>query len=247
VVLLAASLYAQNAEEIVRASRDRIQADSVYTRSTMILAPKNGQPTERVIEQFSKDGPRGNRVLIVFHEPRSVAGTRFLTMENPGREDDRWIFLPERGRVQRIAAADGSKSFVGTDFSNDDISSSDRDAGLDTHSLLREEDLGGNPCYVIQSVPKDSSYQYSKMVQWIDKNSRVCHKIELYDKRNVLVKTLEILKLEDKDGRLSPMQTRMTTHAAGTYTQINVDLIRYDAPIPEGFFTQEYLATGRSR
>jgi hypothetical protein len=85
------------------------------------------------------------------------------------------------------------------------------------------------------------------MVQWIDTNTRVCHKIELYDKKNALVKTLEILRLEDKDGRLSPMQTRMTTHAAETYTQINVDLIRYDAPIPEGFFTQEYLATGRSR
>jgi outer membrane lipoprotein-sorting protein len=246
-VMLAASLSAQDAEEIVRGSRERIQADSVYTRSTMVLVAKNGTPTEQEIEQFSKDGPRGNRVLIVFHRPRSVAGTRFLTMENPGREDDRWIFQPARGRVQRVPAADGSKSFVGTDFSNDDISSTDRDAGLDSHSLLREEDLGGNPCYVIQSVPKDSSYQYSKMIQWIDRNTRVCHKIELYDKRNVLVKTLEILKLEDKDGRLSPMQTRMTNHAAGTYTQINVDSIRYNAPIPEGFFTQEYLATGRSR
>jgi hypothetical protein len=244
---LAAALPAQDAEEIVRGSRDRIQADSIYTRSTMILRAKSGAETRRVIEQFSKDGPGGNRVLIVFHEPKSVAGTRFLTMENPGREDDRWIFLPDRGRVQRIGAADGSKSFVGTDFSNDDISSSDRSAGLDRHSLLGEENLGTNPCYVIQSVPKDSSYQYSKMVQWIDKNTRVCHKIELYDRKNALVKTLEILNLEDKDGRLSPMQTRMTSHGAGTYTQINVDLIRYDAPIPEGFFTQEYLATGRSR
>jgi outer membrane lipoprotein-sorting protein len=246
-MMLAASLSAQDAEEIVRASRDRIQADSIYTRSTMVTVLKNGDDSSQVIEQFSKDGPRGSRVLIVFHEPRSVAGTRFLTMENPGREDDRWIFMPGRGRVQRVSAADGSKSFMGTDFSNDDISSADRDAGLDSHSLLREEDLGGNRCYVIQSVPRDSSYQYSRMVQWIDKNTRVCHRIELYNKRNALVKTLEILKLEDKDGRLSPMQTRMTNHAAGTYTQINVDLIRYNAPIPEGFFTQEYLATGRAR
>jgi outer membrane lipoprotein-sorting protein len=168
-------------------------------------------------------------------------------MERAGKEDDRWIFLPDRGRVQRIAAADGSKSFVGTDFSNDDISSADRNPDLDRHSLLREEGLGGTPCYVIESVPRDSAYQYSKMVQWIDKDTKVCHKIELYDKRDALVKTLEILRLEEKDGRLSPMQTRMTSHAAGTYTQINVDDIRYDARIPEGIFTQEYLATGRPR
>jgi outer membrane lipoprotein-sorting protein len=246
-MLAAVSLAAQDAEEIVRSSRDRIQAETVYTRSTMILMAKNGAETRRVIEQFSKDGPRGNRAVVVFHEPRSVAGTRFLTMENPGGEDDRWIFLPDRGRVQRIAASDGSKSFVGTDFSNDDISSADRRADLDRHSLLREEDLENNPCYVIQSVPKDGSYQYSKMIQWIDKNNQVCRRIELYDKRNTLVKTLEILRLEEKDGRLSPMQTRMTSHAAGTYTQINVDDIRYDARIPEGIFTQEYLATGRPR
>jgi outer membrane lipoprotein-sorting protein len=247
VMLAAAALAAQDAEEIVRSSRDRIQADTVYTRSTMILMAKNGAETRRVIEQFSKDGPRGNRAVIVFHEPRSVAGTRFLTMENPGGEDDRWIFLPDRGRVQRIAASDGSKSFVGTDFSNDDISSADRRADLDRHSLLREEDLGNNPCYVIQSVPKDGSYQYSKMIQWIDKNNRVCRRIELYDKRNTLVKTLEILRVEERSGRLSPIQTRMTSHAAGTYTQINVDDIRYDARIPDGIFTQEYLATGRPR
>jgi outer membrane lipoprotein-sorting protein len=240
-------LSAQDAEEIVRSSRDRVQADSIYTRSTMILMAKNGAETRRVIEQFSKDGPKGNRVVIVFHEPRSVAGTRFLTMENPGGEDDRWIFLPDRGRVQRIAASDGSKSFVGTDFSNDDISSADRSVDLDRHSLLREEELEGKLCYVIQSVPKDSSYQYSKMIQWIDKNTCVSYRIELYDKRNALVKTLEILRLEERDGRLSPMQTRMTSHAAGTYTQINVDDIRYNARIPDGIFTQEYLATGRPR
>ncbi|MDR0401356.1 MAG: outer membrane lipoprotein-sorting protein [Treponema sp.] len=246
-VLAAAPLAAQEAEGIVRASRERIQADSVYTRSTMILKANNGAETRRVIEQFSKDGPKGNRGVVVFHEPKSVAGTRFLTMENPGGEDDRWIFLPNRGRVQRIAAADGSKSFVGTDFSNDDISSADRDVDLDRHSLLREEDLEGNPCYVIQSIPKDSSYQYGRMIQWIDKNNRVCRRIDLYDRKNVLVKTLEILKLEEKDGRLSPIQTRMTSRAAGTYTQINVDDIRYNARIPEGIFTQEYLATGRPR
>jgi outer membrane lipoprotein-sorting protein len=246
--LAALSLGAQSAEEIVRASRDRIQADTIYTRSTMVLTAKNGTETQRVIEQFAKDGTEGNNnVVIVFHKPKSVEGTRFLTVENPGKEDDRWIFMPGRGRVQRIAASDGSKSFVGTDFSFDDISSADRNADLDNHSLLREESLGGNPCYVIQSVPKDSSYQYTKMVQWIDKNTKVCHKIELYNKKNALAKTLEILKLEDKDGRLSPMQTRMTTHAAGTSTLIMVNDIRYNAPIPDGIFTQEFLATGRPR
>ncbi|MDR1443929.1 MAG: outer membrane lipoprotein-sorting protein [Treponema sp.] len=245
--LAALSAGAQNAEEIIRASRNRIEADTTYTLSTMILKAKNGSETRRVIEQFSSDGPDGDRLMIVFREPRSVAGTRFLTIENPGAGDDRWIFQPARGREQRIAAMDGSKSFVGTDFSNDDISSASRNADLDTHSLLREESLGEYSCYVIQSAPRDSSYQYSRMVQWIDKTTGVCHKIELYDKGNVLVKTMETLSLEMKDGRLTAMQTRMTTHAAGTSTLIMVDDIRYNARIPDGVFTREFLVTGRPR
>jgi outer membrane lipoprotein-sorting protein len=243
--LAALSLAAQNAEEIVRASRNRIEADTTYTRSTMVLKARNGSETRRVIEQFSKKGPGGDRVMIVFHEPRSVAGTRFLTIENGGAEEDRWIFQPARGREQRIAQGDGSKSFVGTDFSNDDISSANRDADLDTHALLREENLGEYPCYVIQSTPKNASYQYSKMIQWIDKNTGVCHKIDLYDRKNALVKTLETLALELIDGRLTATRTRMTSHAAGTSTLIAVDSIRYNANIPDGIFTREFLATGR--
>ncbi|MDR0878436.1 MAG: outer membrane lipoprotein-sorting protein [Treponema sp.] len=252
-LLSAAVLFAQDAgqqidvQAIIRASRDRISADTVSTRSRMVITAKNGTTTERVIDQYSKDGPKGDRVIIVFQSPKSVAGTRFLTMENPGSPDDRWIFLPELGKVRRIAASEGSGSFMGTDLSYDDISSATRSADLDTHTLLREENFNGTPSYVIQSVPKDGGYQYSKMIQWIDKDTKVNHKIELYDKKAALVKTLETLRLKEVQGRLTPMSTKMTTIAAGTSTTINVDIIKYDDAIPEGVFTVNYLETGRAR
>ncbi|MDR1586099.1 MAG: outer membrane lipoprotein-sorting protein [Treponema sp.] len=248
ILLLAGStLYAQDAESIVRSSRDRIKADTVSTRSTMVISARDGTKTDRMIDQYSKDGPRGDRTIIVFQRPASVAGTRFLTMENPGGDDDRWIFLPSLGKVRRVVASEGSGSFMGTDFSYDDISSASRGAEKDRHTLLREENLGGSACYVIESVPKDSSYQYSKMVQWIDKETKVAMKIELYDRKAALVKLLEISKTEDVQGRLTPMATKMSTLAAGTSTLINVDIIKYDEPIPESVFTTSYLETGRAR
>ncbi|MDR2134441.1 MAG: outer membrane lipoprotein-sorting protein [Treponema sp.] len=248
LVLLAGSVYAQDAESIVRLSRDRIKADTVSTRSTMIITARDGTTTERMLDQYSKDGPKGNdRTMVVFQRPASVAGTRFLTIENPGGVDDRWIFLPSLGKVRRIAASEGSGSFMGTDFSYDDISSASRGADLDRHTLLREENLGGSVCHVIESVPKDSSYQYSKMIQWIDKETKIAMKIELYDKRAALVKTLEISDIRDVQGRLTPMVTKMSTLASGTSTLINVDIIKYDDPIPESVFTTTYLETGRAR
>ncbi|MDR0443735.1 MAG: outer membrane lipoprotein-sorting protein [Treponema sp.] len=248
-VLFYCTLFAHSQEDalsIVRASRDRIKSESVSTRSRMLIQDKNGTVTERLIDQYSKEGPNGNRAVIVFQQPASVRGVRFLTMENPNSSDDRWIFLPALGgEPARIAASDGSKSFQGTDFSNDDISSAHRSAGLDNHTLLREENLNNSPCYVIQSVPKDSSYQYSKMIQWIDKQTKVTMKVELYNKAGVLVKNLEILKLQEVQGRLAIMSTKMTTVADKTSTTLNVEMIKYDDPIPDSVFTRQFLKTGR--
>jgi len=241
------ALYAQNADVIIRTSRDRIKADTVSTRARMVIRAKDGSTSERLIDQYSKDGPKGDRTVIVFQKPETVAGTRFLTMENPGGVDDRWIFLPGIGKVRRLAASEGSGSFMGTDFSYDDISSMSRDASLDTHTLLREETLNNNLCYVIQSVPKDSAYQYSKMIAWITKDTSVSLKIELYDKRNTLVKTVEMSGLKDVQGRLTATETKITTIAAGTSTTIYMDIIKYDDPIPEAVFTTAYLETGRAR
>ena len=241
----ALGLSAQDAESIIRASRDRIKADTVSTRSKMVISAKNGSTTERVLDQFSKDGPKGSRTMIVFQQPATVAGTRFLTMENPGSADDRWIFLPELGKVRRVAASEGGGSFMGTDFSYDDISSMSRGVELDTHTLLREENYGGVPCYVIQSVPKNGSYQYSKMISWVAKDSKITSKIELYDKRNALVKTVEMSGIKEVQGRSTVTVTKITTHAAGTSTTITMDIVKYDDNIPDGVFTEKYLSTGR--
>ena len=240
-------LHAQDAESVIRASRDRIKADTVSTRSKMVIAAKDGSTTERVLDQYSKDGPKGSRTVIVFQSPSTIAGTRFLTMENQGGADDRWIFLPSLGKVRRVAASEGGGSFMGTDFSYDDISSMSRGVELDTHTHLREENYGGSPCYVIQSVPKNSSYQYSKMVQWVIKDSKIISKIELYDKKNTLIKTVEMSGIKDVQGRSTVTVTKIITHAAGTSTTINMEIVKYDDNIPEKVFTVEFLETGRAR
>lgn len=236
-----------DAAAIVRSSRDRIKADTVSTRSRMVIRAKNGTTTERLIDQYSKKGPKGDRTMIVFQKPETVAGTRFLTMENSGGAEDRWIYLPSLGKVRRVAASEGSGSFMGTDFSYDDISSASRDSDLDTHTLLREEALDGSACYVIQSVPRDSSYQYSKIIMWITKDHKITAKIELYDKRNTLVKIVEMTGLKEVQGRITTTEIKLTTVAAGTSTTIYSDIIKYDDPIPEAVFTTAYLETGRAR
>jgi outer membrane lipoprotein-sorting protein len=236
---------AQSAQEIVSASRNRIKSDTVSTRSRMVITAKDGSTTERLVDQYSSDKGGPNKTLVVFQKPASVANTRFLTIENPGKADDRWIFLPALGKVRRISATEGSGSFMGTDLSYDDISSANRDADADDHTLLREEPLDGKDSWVIESRPKDPGYQYSRMVSWIEKATHISLKIELYDRKGELDKVLEILKVEDKQGRLTPTVTKMSTIKAKTSTTINVEILKYDDPIPAGVFTTKFLETGR--
>ena len=246
-VLAGTFAVAQDAASIVERSRNRIQAETVSSRSRMIITARGGAVSELVLDQYSKKDAQGNkRAIIVFQGGvASVRGTRFLSIENPGRGNDQWIFSPSLGRVRRIAGSEGSSSFVGTDFSYDDIASMDRNAGLDTHRILREERFEGKDCYVIESTPKDSGYQYSKMIQWLEKDKFLIHKIELYDRRGSQVKLLEILEYREVQGRQATFITKMTTLAAGTSTSLNVDRLEYDTAIPESVFTPRFLETGR--
>jgi outer membrane lipoprotein-sorting protein len=250
VVLLVGvfSVHAQDAASIVDAARNHIQSDTMSSRSRMVITAKNGSTTERTIDQYSKDDTKGlARTVIVFQSPATVKGTRFLTLENAAGDDDQWIFLPSLGKVRRIASSESGSNFMGTDFSYNDMSSMNRDIALDTHTILREEPVEGAACYVIQSVPKDNDFQYSKTISWIDKASYRIYKSEMYDKRGSLLKLMEMSGFKDVQGRDTPAQTKVSTVTAGTSTTIYMDIIKYDDPVPEGVFTTAYLETGRAR
>jgi outer membrane lipoprotein-sorting protein len=168
-------------------------------------------------------------------------------MGNASGGSEQWIYLPSLGRVRRISATESSGSFMGTDFSYDDISSMERNVSLDTHTLLREETLNGNVCYVIQSVSRDSSWQYGKTITWIDKNNLLIYRAEMYNRREELIKILEMSDYKNMQGRVTAMQTKISTVGAGTSTTIFMEIVRYDDQIPDAVFTTGYLETGRIR
>jgi len=247
LLLCAIAVHAQNAVSVMTSAKNRVTSDTVSSRSRMVITARDGSVTERVIDQYSKDGPNGARTIIVFQSPANVAGSRFLTMDNASGGTDQWIYLPSLGRVRRIAASESGGNFMGTDFSYDDISSMDRDITLDTHTLLREEMLNGRNCHVIESVSKDASYQYSKSITWVDKENFIIYKSEMYNRRGEVMKIMEMSDFRNIQGRLTPMQTKISTVSAGTSTTIFMEIMKYDDPIPEGVFTTAYLETGRAR
>ncbi|MDR0684267.1 MAG: outer membrane lipoprotein-sorting protein [Spirochaetaceae bacterium] len=252
LIAFAFSVNAQDAASIMEQARNRDNAATMSSRSRMVITAKNGSTTERVMDQYSKDDAKGNdRSVVVFQSPATVKGTRFLMMDNASGDTDQWIFLPSLDKVRRIASSESGGSFMGSDFSYDDMSMMSRDIDEDTHAILREEtitvDGGGALCYVIQSLPKGSDFPYSKMVSWIDKSNYRAYKTELYNKRGAVEKLMEMSVYRDMSGHDTATQTKVSTVAEGTSTTLYMDIIKYDDPIPEGVFTTAYLETGRVR
>jgi hypothetical protein len=243
---LVGGLSAQSATEIIQRSRDLNQAKSTQMQAQMTVVAKDGSTSIREIEQYSVDENGLTRAVIVFKKPANVANTRFLVIENLNRDEDRWIYLPSLDKVRRIASGEGTGSFVGTDFTYDDISAMGRPIDRDTHTLLKEDTLNGKPCFVIESVPKKvGDGQYSRSVRWIDKVSFASYKAELFGKDGQLIKILELAKYETDGGYLTPKFTKMTNLQEKTSTTLEVKKVLYDKTIPKGVFTQDFLKTGR--
>ncbi|MGI5069792.1 outer membrane lipoprotein-sorting protein [Treponema pectinovorum] len=244
------SLFAMDGKEIVQKALD--VKDPAFTQSAvqMDLIEKNGAKETRLVRQYgrSKDGIKA--VVMVFLSPASVKDTRFLLQENKGNSpDDKFIYLPDLRSTRRVSTAEGSKSFMGTDASYDDLST--RDIDVDTHELLKEETKNGFNCYVVKSKainPSDS--QYGWRIQWIDKETWVPVYAELYDKKGELLKVLTVEKLEKITGESGqsydiPTLNSMKNVQTGHETKLEIKKIVVDKPIPDRVFTQNFLNTGK--
>ena len=147
-----------SASDVARRSLDVFYypAKDMRVRISMVLINPQGKQRVRELTMLRKDfDTEGNqRYFIFFHAPADVKGTTFMVWKNPAKEDDRWIFIPSINLVRRIAASDSRSSFVGSDFTHEDVSG--RDLHDENHQLLRTEALNGRSCFVLESVPHTS-------------------------------------------------------------------------------------------
>jgi outer membrane lipoprotein-sorting protein len=247
-ILLTAALaaWAIDGREIIRNVREREAGSSSHALVQMDLIDKSGGVNSRTVEMVGRKDSAGNdRMVIIFHKPATVANTRFLTLEHKGRDSDRWIYMPALKRVRRIAASEGGESFMGSDFSYDDISQ-DRDVDKDEHRLLREETFQGQACYVVESTARDAaSSQYSRRVSWVSREMWLPLKIELYDKSAALLKTAVMEKVEKIQNIWTPMRTVMNNIQTQHATLLVMQKFVYNENLPEGLFTTKFIETGK--
>jgi len=214
----------------------------------MQLIEKGGKERIRELTMLRKNSPKGSeqKYFIYFHQPADVQGMTFMVYKYPKKDDDRWLFMPALNLVKRIAAKDKRSSFVGSDFTYEDVSG--RDLEEDDFSILREEKIQDRDGYVLKSVPKDpKNADYSYRLSWIDKESFLPLKEEYYDLKGELYKIFSAEELKQIQGFWTVTKRKMENVKTGHKTLVTFKDVQYNLGMEEDLFTERYLKNPPSK
>ncbi|MCK5201150.1 MAG: outer membrane lipoprotein-sorting protein [Spirochaetales bacterium] len=247
--VLTAAFSAQTGSEIMQNVIDAQKVNSSAMDIQMTLIDEDGSTGTRRIQTLILNENDLTKTITLFLEPASVRNTRFLTVENEGRADDQWIFLPALRKVKRIAAGERDGSFMGSDFSYSDMGASGSTIDDSTQTILKEEDYNGRNCFVVESIPNPGTdNNYGKYISWVDKISWLTLKVEFYSKdRRTQIKELNSENISNENGQWIAKKITMETLESGHKTVLEIKQVKYDIPLNSGFFTTIFLETGRSK
>jgi hypothetical protein len=210
------------AEKGLAIARRADQADQGYGDTTaslrMVLISRHGDETVRKMRARFLEGKNdGDKSLLIFDNPKDVAGTAMLTHSHRDRPDEQWLYLPALHRVKRISSTGKAGAFMGSEFSYEDLSSPELEKFK--FKWLREEKLNGLDCDVLERVPVDPDSGYVREEVWIDRDHLRTWKIIYFDRKKTLLKTLVSSDFNLYDGKYwRAGKMHMTNHQSGKQT-----------------------------
>lgn len=250
IVLFGAQpLSAETAEEKGRAIAEEVDRRDLgwgdsQTSMTMTLTNKQGDSSERSLRLTSLETTAaglGDKSLTIFDSPRDVEGTAFLSHTKILEQDDQWLFLPALKRVKRISSANKSGPFVGSEFAYEDLLSQEVDK-YDYKYLEDKECAGELNCFVIERYPRYENSGYTKTIVWIDMDEYRPMKIEFYDRRDSLLKTLTLSSYEKYlDQYWRAHRQEMVNHQSGKATVLEFQPYEFQVGLDDGDFVSSKL------
>ena len=224
-IVLPVSTYAETAEEkglaiaVEADKRDTGWSDQTSSMK-MILRNRQGEESLRDIRNRSLEVEGdGDKALIIFDNPRDVKGTAFLSFTHAVKPDDQWLYLPALKRVKRISSSNKSGPFMGSEFAYEDISSQEIEKYK--YKFIKDEDLNGRGTFVNERYPQYKHSGYTRQIVWIDKQMYQPLKVEFYDRKGELLKTLTYHDYKQYLNQYwRPDRMEMVNHQTGKSTSL---------------------------
>ena len=221
---------------------DRGFGDSVV-ELTMVLRNKAGKETSRTLLIRTLEIPdedSGDKSLIVFNSPADIDGTALLSHAKILDPDDQWLYLPALKRVKRISSVNKSGPFVGSELAFEDFTA--LELNKYDYKYLRSEACGDLICDVVERTPRYEHSGYTRQISWIDQDVYQIRKVEFYDRRGGLLKTLTFEDYGEYEGGTWRAHTlKMLNHQTGKSTDLLYSEYRFGTGLDSNDFVKGVL------
>lgn len=217
-----------------------ILSSSGMAELTMITENAKGAQRKFSLKVFRKSEGDVEKQFLEYLAPADVRGTKFLSINEKGQEDQMWLYLPAMGRERRIAAHMTGDSFMGTDFTYDEIGGNIAYEDQYSAQRLADEMEQGLDCYVLDLTAKDDSALYERVKMWVWQAEMVPVRVEFYAPATTLKKTLTLSDFRSVEGELIPHHVIMADDVKGTKTILDIAEVS-EADVDDEIFTLRNL------
>jgi outer membrane lipoprotein-sorting protein len=227
-------LLGQDASAIVKQAEDKLRGEQSTSEVSMTIIRPNWERTIRM-----KSWSRGNAYsLILITSPARDQGTVYLKKQ---KEIYNWI--PSIERNVKLPPSMMMQSWMGSDFTNDDLVRESSMVKDYEHKVLGEVEIDGRMCWQIELLPKlDAAVVWGKIILHIDQADYIQLRSEFYDEEGDLVNVMQGKKIEEIGGRtLATITIMKPVNEPGKMTILEYHTLDFETTVPREYFTTQYM------
>jgi outer membrane lipoprotein-sorting protein len=236
VMISVNSSFGQTAKEVVQQTEDKMRGKTSEA-GIIIKTFRPSWSREMRVKTWLK-GTAYSMILV--ESPPKDKGIVFLK-----RKNEVWNWMPSIEKVIKLPTSMMSQSWMGTDFTNDDLVKESSMVTDYTHEFAADTVINNRKCYTVIMIPtQEASVVWGKLVVCIDKADMVQLHVRFYDENNVLINTMNGYEVKMMGGRLIPTRFEMIpADKKNQKTEMIYQYVYFDRPINDGFFTPEKMKT----
>ncbi|MBN2039663.1 MAG: outer membrane lipoprotein-sorting protein [Spirochaetes bacterium] len=230
------SSHALTGKEIIEKSEKATRGDT--SRALYEITIKTRRWT-RTLKLEAYENRKEKKSFSIIHAPKKDSGNRFLLIDQ-----NMWHYIPDIQQTIKISPSMMLDSWMGSDFSNDDIVKESSILKDYTHKLIGNEAIDGFQCYNIELLPKpDAAVVWGKIIYYARQSDCLPVKEEFYNEHNVLKKIMTCSEFKKMHNRIIPtVYTMKTVSKKDQYTRMKIEKIMFNIPINSKIFSKQNLA-----
>lgn len=227
-----------SAKEVVKRAHDKANGQTSRGAMKMTIVRPDWS-REVAMKSWSKGT---DYYLIYITEPVKDKGQVFMK-----RNQDMWNWMPGINRMIKLPPSMMGQSWMGSDFTNDDLVRMNSIIDDFDHQFVGNEKIDGYDCYIIELIPKpEAAVVWGKIKLWISKADYYELKGEYYDEDMVLVNIMTASEIKKMGDRMLPSKmVMMPVDKPGNQTILETREIEFDLPMDESFFSQQNMKNVR--